>query len=173
MYDNNAINGLSDWMRLCFETTSRTMKAMEGMAANPIMPDGFRDARSQAFQAWSDYWEQFLRSAPFLQVQRECAKAHTDSQKQLHELLGRLHHEMQLATSQDIDQVMRALRRIAEDATEHREEIDARLDELAARIDALAASLGSTAQNQVPGNGASKPGENRSRPFPSQSNEVF
>jgi hypothetical protein len=147
-YNNEPSNGLGDCMRLWFETTSRTMQAFESLSTNPIAPEACRETRSQMFQAWSDYWEQFLRSSPFLQAQKQYANAGTATGKQLHESLGQFYHELQLATSQDIDQVMRALRRIAEDMAEQQESMRARFDDLAARVESLATSLQAAAQSR-------------------------
>ncbi len=147
--DRKVSDGLGDWMRLWCETTSRTMEAFGSLATNPVAPEACRETRSRMFQAWSDYWEQYLRSTPFLEAQKQFGKAATEPRKQIHDVLGQFYHELQLATAEDIDQVMRALRRLAEDAAEQHEAMAARLNEMAARLDALAASVEGAAQGRA------------------------
>ncbi len=131
-------DGVADMMRIWFDMASHAAETYQAMAGAAVSPEVFRDNRSQLFKAWGKYWEQFMRSSPFLEIEKQCLGGGLESRKRLREYLGWLHHELQLATSQDIDQVIRTVRRLGEDIEEQFEQVDRRLKNLAARVDNLA-----------------------------------
>ncbi len=129
-------DGMADMMRLWFDMASQATDACQAMAGS-LSPDAFRSNRANLFKVWGDYWEQFLRSSPFLDAQKQFLTGGTESRNRMREYLGWLHHEMQLASSQDIDQVIKALRRLGEDIGEQFEQVDRRLKNLNAQLDSL------------------------------------
>jgi hypothetical protein len=142
-------DGPGDMMRMWMDMASRATEACQtwaGAAGASAAPDMFRQNRSNVFKMWSDYWEQFLRSASFLEAQKQSMSGGMEFQKQSREYLAWLHHELQMPSSQDIDQLMIGMRRLKEDLREQFDEIGGRLDNLAAQVNALAARLNASEQ---------------------------
>lgn len=135
-------NGPGDLMRLWFEMASQASEACQAWAGAAASPETLREGRANLWKVWSDYWEHFLRSSPFLEAEKRSLAGSLEFQKQVREYLARLHHELQLASSQDIDQLTIAVRRIGEDLREESEELGERLSRLAAQVEALAAQVG-------------------------------
>ena len=134
-------DGLGDMMRLWFEMASRATEATQAWAGAAASPEAFRQGRTDLFKAWGDSWERFLRSAQFLEAQKRYMTGSVELRQQIQEQLGRFQHELQLATSQDIDQLMSTVRRVGHEVREQGELLTARLNGLSARVDALAARL--------------------------------
>lgn len=150
-------NGPGDLMGLWFDMFAKANEACQTWAGNAASPDVFRQNRSNLFKVWSDYWEHFLRSAPFLESQKRCLSSSMEFRKQINENLERLNHELHLATSQDINQLMSTLRRMDEALFEQFEQIDDRLNNISTKLDALAARLATLDKNRHPAEG---PGAN-------------
>ena len=137
----SAGDGPADMMRLWGDMASRATEACQAWSGAAISPDAFRQGRSDLFKLWSDYWEHFMRSASFLEAEKRGLSGTLEYRKQFREYLERLHHEMQLPSSQDIDHLMVSVRRIGEDLREHFDQMAERLDGLSAQLDTLAARL--------------------------------
>jgi hypothetical protein len=149
--ENNSPTGNpSEMMRHWFEMASEATAACQKWAVNQVSPDTMRQTRANVLKMWSEYWEQLLRSSSFLDAEKQCMSGNLEYRKQMHEFLGQLHHEMQLATAQDIDQLTRTLRRMGEDQQEQCEQICQRLDKLATQVDALAQRLGGVENSPRP-----------------------
>ena len=135
-------DGPGDLMRLWLDMASQTAQACQAWSGAAASPEAFRQGRSDLFKVWSDYWEQFLRSSSFLEAQKRSLTGSLEYRKQFREYLGRLHHELQLASAQDIDQLMISVRRMGEDLREQFEQAGQRLDGLSTQLGALAARVG-------------------------------
>jgi hypothetical protein len=135
--DKSTAEGASEFTRLWFDMASQAMQA--GQTWNrPPSPDAMRETRSNLFKSWSDSWDRFLRSAYFLDVEKNFVGGGAEMRKQFNEFLGKLHHEMQLATSQDVDRIMHALHRMQDDLSEQYEQVGSHLKELTSRLDDFA-----------------------------------
>jgi hypothetical protein len=161
----------SEMMRQWFQIASQTAAACQNWTANQAAAETMRQTRSNVLQVWGDYWENFFRSASFLNAEKQCMAGNLEFRKKMHEFLGQFHHEMQLATAPDIDQLMRTLRRMAEDQQEQCEQICQRLDDIEDQLGDLAERLGVEENNSAQGENNSHPEENsnssprnRSRP---------
>ena len=129
--------GPPDLMRVWLEMASCATEAAQtwgGAAA----PEAVRENRENLYKVWADYWEQFLRSAPFLEGQRRAMDGNLQWRKQIREQLERWNHALQLATSSDIDRLMTSLRRLGEDFGEQLDRLENRLADLSARLDEMA-----------------------------------
>jgi hypothetical protein len=145
-------------MRIWFDMASQAAEACQAWAGGAASPETFRRDRTSLYKIWGDYWEQFLRSASFLEGQQRCQSGSLKLHEQAREYLAWLHREFQLPSSQDIDQLMIAVRRIGEDLGEHFEQVDVRLESIAARLESLAARLGAL-EKKVRGTNSSAPAE--------------
>lgn len=86
--------------RFWFDMASRTAENCQSWSGAALSPDAFRQGRSDLFKVWSDYWEHFLRSTSFLDAEKQCLSGSLEYRKQFREYLERLHHELQLPSSQ-------------------------------------------------------------------------
>ena len=169
--ENNSPTGdPSEMMRHWIEMVSEATAACQKWAVNQISPETMRQTRANVLKMWSEYWEQLLRSSSFLGAEKQCMTGNLEFRKQMHEFLGLLHHEMQLATAQDIDQLMRTLRRMGEDQQEQCEQICQRLDKLATQVDALAQRFGKAETNARPTASGRPEPHNRRKPNPKHGN---
>jgi len=110
-------------MRLWSEGVLRMMQAAAGAtpwtpwgAPAPASPpsDVPRQFRAAMLDAWTQWWDRFLRSPEFMETMKGSLDASTQWRKQLNEWLGNVHHEFQGASRQDLDEVIRSLRHVEE-----------------------------------------------------------
>jgi hypothetical protein len=149
-------DGLNEMMRHWFEMASQTAEACQKWSAKPASPEAMRQTRADVFKVWGDYWEHILRSSSFLDAEKQCMDRGIESRKKIHEFLAQMHHELQLATAPDIDQLTRTLRRMREDQQEQSDQICAQLSTIAAQMDAIAERLNAL-ENSAPPASASNP----------------
>ena len=158
--DDPMAAGPAPWMRMWLDMTSGAMEACQAWAGATASPEPVRQIRSAMLEAWSDYWDQCLRSPMFLNATRQAVAQSTQIRKQFGEYLDRLYSESPVAGREDMEQLLRALRRSEERLLEQLEDVSARLEALDAGLDALAARLNGKGREPQP-----KPSraENRSR----------
>jgi hypothetical protein len=130
-------NGSGDLMRLWFDMASRAAEACQAWTGAVPTPDALRQDRANLMKVWSDYWEQYLRSPSFLETQQRSRAGALDLQRQARDYLAWLHHQFQVPSSQDIDQLMIGMRRLKEDLRDQLEEIGDQLENLASQVSAL------------------------------------
>jgi hypothetical protein len=145
--------GPPDLMRVWLEMASCATEAAQTWAG-AAAPEAVRENRASLYKVWGDYWEQFLRSTPFLEGQKHAMDGNLQWRKQIREQLERWNHELQLASSSDIDRLAVVLRRLGEDLGEQLERIENRLDDVSARLDELA-SQSPAPVNSEPGKSSS------------------
>ena len=134
-------DGMAGMMRLWLDMAAHATEAYQTLAGTAVSPEAMRQGQSNLYKIWGDWWDRYLRSTPFLDAQKQYAGRNVEFQKQIREQLGRLHHELQLASAEDIDQLMIGVRRIGEELREHCESIDERIAGFSAQLDALAVRL--------------------------------
>jgi seryl-tRNA synthetase len=134
-------DGPGDLMHLWFDAASHVMEACQTWAGAAVSPEAFRQNRSNLFKTWSDTWEQYLRSSSFLEMQKRCLTGSVELKKQSREYLERMHHELQMASSGDIDHLVAAMRRMEENIRGQFEQVEGRLNALSSQLDALSARL--------------------------------
>jgi hypothetical protein len=116
---------------------SKMMGTTWGLSSNGSSTETMRQARTAAFDSWSDYCDQFMRSPMFLDSIRRWLEFNTQSRKQMSEWLGQWQHQMQGASRQDVDQIMRGLRHLEHRMSDGMERICGMLDDLSDRLDVL------------------------------------
>ena len=138
---NAASDGAGDLMRLWLDASSHIMDACQTWAGAAVSPEAFRQSRSNMFKMWSDTWEKYLRSSSFLEMQKRCLAGSVEFKKQSREMMERFSHELQLASSGDMEQLIVTMRRLEDDMRERLEQVDSRLNSLSNQIEALSARL--------------------------------
>ncbi len=110
-----------------------------GMASPPGMPtpDGARQMRTAFFRAWSDYCDELMRSPEFLETMKQSMAGAVEFRRQLNESLGKMHHEFQGTSRQDVDHLMQSMAHVERRVLNAVEGLADRLEEVNARLDAL------------------------------------
>lgn len=123
------------FQKIWMETVSKTMQAAFTFTPNSPPPEVLRQVRSSIFQALGESWEKFMRSPEFLETMKRWMEQAVTFRKSTNELLGKVRHEMQAPSREDIKTIMLAVR--------HGEKrlLD-RMDQLAAQIDTFEMSQG-------------------------------
>ena len=99
--------------------------------------DMTREMRSAMFKAWSDQLDQFLRSPDFLRVMQQSMNASLKARQQWNDIVGQMQHGFQLATRQDIDQVLSSIHHAERRIIDRIEEMEEQLESLDSKIEAL------------------------------------
>lgn len=130
-----------------------------GMASAPGMPtpDGARQMRTAFFRAWADYCDELMRSPEFLETMKQSMAGAVEFRRQLNESLGRMHHEFQGTSRQDVDNLMQSMAQVERRVLNAVEGLSDKLEMVNARIDALEGRAGS---------GASRAKAGRKQPAP-------
>ena len=132
---NHPAEQWSAFQKIWGETFSKMMQIGMTFSPESAPPEFMRQMRSGIFQALGQSWEQFLRSPEFM----EGMKQHMDNaiafRKMSNDFFGKVRHETQTVSREDIDAVMLSVRHMETRVLDRLEELAARLDELAARLD--------------------------------------
>jgi hypothetical protein len=122
------------------------------MAPNPCTTptDAARDARSNIFETMTRYTDEFLRSEQFLQLMKQSLDASLLFRQQMNDFLTQAHHEMKGVAQEDVDNVLRSVRRMEKRTLEQLLAISSRLDEVTRRLEELEAGP----QGKIPGTGS-------------------
>jgi hypothetical protein len=104
-------------------------------------PDAARQWRSAMFKSWSDYCDQFMRSAEFMEMMKQSLAASIAARRQLNEFLGNAQHELQGASRQDVDQIMLSLRHMERRMVDGTERLADQMKALTRRLDQLEKKL--------------------------------
>lgn len=113
----------SDW-------ATNAMAASQNTTGSTNSPEMVRQMRATFFKMWSDAWEELLRSPAFLEQSKQLLTDGADFQKQAREYLGKLQHDLQLASAQDMDQLALAIRRLERRMMDQFEDLSDQLDRL-------------------------------------------
>ncbi len=123
--------------RLWSEFAGKMMSS--GMAFSPgnAAPEVSRDMRTAMFRAWSDYCDQYMRSPEFLEMMKQSLGASLEARKQLNDFLGRVQHEFQGASRQDVDQMMSTLQHLEQRIVDRLDDMSAEFAQLQQRMQAI------------------------------------
>lgn len=169
MHDNS-----EDWLgqggallNMWTDMAAKMMGAsLGGGAAAPVEnpPEALRELRSGILAAWTRYCDQFMRSPQFLDSLRQAMNANIQARRQMNEALGKVQHDLQGVSRQDLDQMMRTLQHLEQGIATGVERISQRLDELNARVDDMDRDL--FEDDQEPAEPAAPPRSRRRRRRP-------
>ncbi len=93
-----------------------------------------QEMRSAMFKAWGEYFDQYMRSPDFLQAVQRSMSASVQARKQWNEIVGQLQHEFQLATRQDVDQILSSIHHAERRVLDRFEELAQQMEELESRL---------------------------------------
>jgi hypothetical protein len=111
--------------------------ATSGVAFAPgaAPPDASRQVRGAMFKAMSEACDEFMRSPQFQEMMKQSLNNSIQFRKQLNDFLGRMQHEFQGTSRQDVDSLMQVMEHVERRVTDSFERVSKRLDEIAARLD--------------------------------------
>ena len=124
-------------LNLWTDFMSKLMAAGTSFSPDATPPEAAREIRAAVLQAWAEFWDRSMRTPEFLQGMQQSMAGAIEFRKQISDLLGQVQHELQSASRQDMDQLMRALRRVEQRVTDGMERLEDRFGELHKRLDDL------------------------------------
>jgi hypothetical protein len=116
---------------------STLMKDGATFSSDATPPEAAREIRSAAMRDWAELWDRSLRSPEFLQGMQQSLAGAVEFRKRINDLMGQAQHEFQVADRQNMDQLMRALRRMEDRISDGVELLNGRIGELHRRLDDL------------------------------------
>ncbi len=125
----NASEQAASFQKIWMETMSKTMQSAFTFTPNSPPPEIVREIRSGIFQALAESWEKFLRSPEFLQSTRQWMEQAVTFRKASNGFLGKVRHEMQAPSTEDVDTIMLTVRHIEKRLLD-------RIDELSEQLNA-------------------------------------
>ena len=100
-------------------------------------PQAARDMRSAFLKAWGECCEKYMRSPEFLNAIKQSMGGAIEFRRQLNDMLGKLQHELQGISRQDVDQMMLAMRHLEQRMVDGMDRLSATVETIAVRLDAL------------------------------------
>jgi hypothetical protein len=106
-------------------------------AREATVPDASRQVRTAMFKAMSEACDEFMRAPQFQDMMKQSLSASIQFRKQLNDWLGRMHHEFQGTSRQDVDQLMEVIGHVERRITDSVERLSSRVDQLSARLERM------------------------------------
>lgn len=115
-----------------FWTDFANKMAATGFAAAPgaTPPDATRQVRGAMFKAMGEACDEFMRSPQFQEMMKQSLTNSIQLRKQLNEWLGRMQHEFQGTSRQDVDELMQVMKHLERRMSDSFERLSVRLDAL-------------------------------------------
>jgi hypothetical protein len=109
-----------------------------GMAFTPdrTPPEMNQEMRSAMFKAWGEFLDQFMRSPDVLHAMQQSMGASLKARKQWNDFMGQMQHGFQLATRQDVDQILSSVHHAERRIIDRIEELSEQLETLEERLKA-------------------------------------
>lgn len=133
---HSASVGPADFFQMWSDTWGRMLEA--GMPQAPDSgPDAFRQTRAEMLDAWGDYFQRFMRSPEFLDGLKQMFDMNVAARRRMNDTLGQMQDNLQMASRQDVDQLMRAMRHLEHRLIDGIERISCQQEEFNQRLEAL------------------------------------
>jgi hypothetical protein len=129
--------GADAFTRMWGDFAHKMGEAGLAFAREATVPDGSRQVRTAVFKAMSEACDEFMRAPQFQDMMRQSLSASIQFRKQLNDFLGRIHHEFQGTSRQDVDQLMEVIGHVERRVTDSFERLSSRLDELSSRLERM------------------------------------
>jgi hypothetical protein len=129
--------GPMDMFELWTDTWSKMWGAGMAQAGDGGGPDAFRQVRSAMLSAWGDYFNRFMRSPEFLEALKQMMDVNVACRRKANDLLGQMQDNLQMASRQDVDQMMRTMRHLEHRLMDGIERISCEQERLGQRLEAL------------------------------------
>ena len=117
------------FQKLCLDSFSKALQAAFNFTPGSAPPEMLHQIRTGMFKALAESWDEFLRSPQFLDTMRQWTENAITFRKVTDEFLGRARNDLQAPSSNDIDNVVLAVRHMEKRLLD-------RLDELSAEMKA-------------------------------------
>jgi len=137
-HDGDAFSpGADPFTKMWGDFASRMAAAGAAFAPEVARSDPSRQVRTAMFKAMSEACDEFMRAPQFQDMMKQSLNASIEFRKQLNEFLGRMHHEFQGTSRQDVDQLMEVIGHVERRITDSVERLSTRVDHLNARLERL------------------------------------
>jgi hypothetical protein len=129
--------GADAFTKIWGDFASRMAAATMAFAPEAGLSNASRQVRTAMFNAMSEACDEFMRAPYFQDMMKQSLNTSIQFRKQLVEFLGRMHHELQATSRQDVDQLMDAIGHVERRITDGVERLSTRVDELSARLERM------------------------------------
>jgi hypothetical protein len=133
--------GQNQFLKMWTDFAGKMGGAGVSFSPSSTPPDMTKEMRATFFKAWSEYCDEYMRSPAFLDSWKKAMDSAIDFRRQMNQSMGKVHHEFQGTSRQDIDQLMIALTHLERRLVDNLERTGGRVEEMADRIDALEKKL--------------------------------
>lgn len=123
------------WTKMWSECAAKMTQAGGNLSPQAMPPEAMRSLRGTMLEAWSQSWDQFMRSPQFLEMMRQSMAGSVQWRKQMNDMMGNMQHQFQGASRQDIDEIMLGLRHLEQRMVDAVEDLSSRLDDLAVKFE--------------------------------------
>jgi hypothetical protein len=123
--------------KLWGELAEKMWTAGVAFAPGASAPEASRQVRAAMFKAMSDACDEFMRAPQFQEMLKQSLKQSIQFRKQLNDFLGRMQHEFQGTSRQDVDHLMQVMGHVERRITDSFERLSSRLDELSSRLERI------------------------------------
>jgi uncharacterized protein (DUF2267 family) len=143
------------FQRIWLDAASRMMESVWTSMPDTVAPELLRQMRGDVFDGLMQSWDRLLRSPEFLRGLKEWTDNGLAMRKSANEFLAKVRNEWQIASSDDVEDILRRLGQLERRILERLERIEARMPEMERgrdrgdRRDAAALSAGPNAPNSA------------------------
>jgi hypothetical protein len=127
--DGSTEDQLASFQKIWLETVTKMMQVAFTVTPNSPPPEAFRHIRGGVLRTLAESWEQFLRSPQFLEAMKQSMEQAVTLRKMSNEFLGKVRHEMQAPSRDDIDTVMLAVRHMEKRLLDRMEQLSSQISE--------------------------------------------
>jgi hypothetical protein len=121
---------VASFQKVWLETVTKMMQVAFTVTPDSLPPEAFRHMRAGVFRTLAESWDEFLRSPQFLEAMKQSMEQTVTLRKMSNEFLGKLRHEMQAPSRDDIDTVMLTVRHMEKRLLDRMEELSSQVSEL-------------------------------------------
>ena len=130
-------SGADAFTRMWGDLANQMGAAGAAFAREATVSDASRQVRTATFKAMSEACDEFMRAPQFQDMMKQSLSASIQFRKQLNDFLGRIHHEFQGTSRQDVDQLMEVIGHVERRVIDSSERLSSRLDELSSRLERI------------------------------------
>jgi len=116
---------------------AQMMRAGTAFTPDRTPSDMTKEMRSAMFKAWSEHLDQFMRSPDFLDALKQSMGTSLKARKQWNDFMGQVQHGLQMATRQDVDQILSSLHHAERRILDRIEELTEQLESLEGKVETL------------------------------------
>jgi hypothetical protein len=134
--DQNGAAAPDLFTKMWSDFTAQMMRAGMAFTPNRTPSDMTQEMRSAMFKAWGEYLDQFMRSPDFLEAMQRSLGTSLKARKQWNDFMGQMQHGLQIATRQDVDQILSSLHHAERRIIDRIEELTEQMEALEGKLEA-------------------------------------